>query len=99
MYIGNSSSNYYQYYYPSVGASPNVFPSRQYDNGKYVFVVYGYFNNTFDGWTVYVYSGSWVPAATPNGIEMLNNSVSEGTYILPLNNWNIPLIPLIVEEA
>ena len=34
MYIGNRSSNYYQQYYPYVGAYPEVFSSRQYDNGK-----------------------------------------------------------------
>jgi len=99
MNIGPNSANYYSLYYPYVGASPNVFPSRQYDNGKYVFIVYGYFNNTFDGWSEYIYSGSWSPTATSNGIEMLNNQSYEGTYILPPNNWNIPKIPLIVEEA
>jgi hypothetical protein len=103
MYIGNISDNYYSQYYPYVGASPNVFPSRQYDNGNYVFVAYGYFNNTFDGWSGYMSSSTaltnYVPQATPNGIQMVNNLTWEGTYILPPNNWNIPLIPLIVEEA
>jgi len=99
MYIGNSSSNYYQQYYPYVGASPNVFPSRQYDNGRHVFIVYGYFNNTMDGWTGYIFRGSFSPTATPNGIQMLNNQSWQGTYILPPNNGNIPKIPLIVEEA
>jgi len=99
MAIGNYYTNYYPIYYPYVGASPNVFPSRQYDNGKYVFIVYGYFNNTFDGWTGYIFNGSFSPRATLNGIEMLNNQTFEGTYILPPNNWNIPLIPLIVEDA
>ena len=94
MYIGNSSSNYYQQYYPYVGASPNVFPSRQYDNGRYVFIVYGYFNNTMDGWIGYISRGSFSPTATPNGIQMLNYYY-QSTYILPPNNWNIPLIPLI----
>jgi len=99
MHIGPNSDNYYQQYYPYVGASPNIFPSRQYDNGKYVFIAYGYFNNTFDGWSGYVYAGSFSPTATPYGIEMLNGGSNEGTYILPPNNWNIPKIPLIVEEA
>jgi len=58
MHIGPNNTNYYQQYYPYVGASPDVFPSRQYDNGKYVFVVYGYFNNTFDGWTAHPYRSS-----------------------------------------
>jgi len=99
MYIGNSSSNFYQQYYPYVGASPQVDPSRQYDNGKHVFIVYGYFNNTTDGWTGYVYNGTFTPTATPDGIQMLNNDNWQGTYILPPNNGNIPKIPLIVEEA
>ena len=97
MYIGPNIVNYYQQYYPYVGASPQVISG--YDNGQYVFIAYGYFDNTFDGWSGYVYSGSFSPTVTPYGIEMLNNQGSEGTYILPPNNWNIPKIPLIVEEA
>jgi len=101
MYIGNSSSNYYQQYYPYVGASPNVFPSRQYDNGKYVFVIYGYFNNTSDGWGLYNTSSLWSPIVTSNGIQMTNGNSQQcsGTYILPSNNWNFSLIPLIVETT
>jgi hypothetical protein len=99
MYIGPNNTNYYQQYYPYVGASPDVDPSRKYDNGKYVFIVYGYFNNTFDGWTAYVYNGTFTPTETPYGIQMLNNQTYEGTYILPPNNGNIPKIPLIVEEV
>jgi hypothetical protein len=80
----------------------------QYDNGQDVFIAYGYFNNTFDGWSGYmspIASTYYVPQATPNGIEMLNGNGSsysnsyESTYILPPNNGNIPEIPLIVEEA
>ena len=97
MYVGNSSNNYYSQYYPYVGASSQVISG--YDNGNYTFIAYGYFDNIFDGWNRYIYSGSWSPTATPNGIEMINNNGYEGTYILPPNNGNIPLIPLIVEEA
>jgi hypothetical protein len=64
-----------------------------------VFIVYGYFNNTFDNWTGYVFYGSFSPTATPYGIQMLDGQTFRGTYILPPNNWDIPLIPLIVEEA
>ncbi|MDT7890929.1 MAG: archaellin/type IV pilin N-terminal domain-containing protein, partial [Candidatus Nanopusillus sp.] len=96
MAIGNYYTNYYQQYYPYVGASPQVDPSRRYDNGKYVFIAYGYFSNTMDGWTGHIFRGSFSPIATPNGIQMLNNQTYQGTYILPPNNWNIPLIPLIV---
>jgi hypothetical protein len=71
----------------------------QYDNGNYTFIAYGYFNNTFDGWSGYTYQGSFSPIATSYGIEMLNSGQYEGTYILPPNNGNIPEIPLIVEEG
>ena len=97
MYVGNSSANYYSQYYPYVGASPQVVSG--YDNGQDVFIAYGYFNNTFDGWSGYTYYGSFSPIITSNGIEMINNNLGEGTYILPPNNGNIPEIPLIVEEA
>jgi len=99
MYIGSTSANYYQQYYPYVGTNEQVIGTMQYDNGNYTFIAYGYFNNTFDGWKGYACQGSFSPTATPNGIEMLNNQDSEGTYILPPNNWNILEIPLIVEEA
>ena len=95
MYIGNSSSNYYSQYYPYVGASPQVISG--YDNGQDVFIVYGYFNNTFDGWKGYSLSGPSLTATT-NGIE-IPSILGGNAYILPPNNWNIPQIPLIVEEA
>jgi hypothetical protein len=96
MYIGPNIVNYYQQYYPYVGASPQVISG--YDNGNYTFIAYGYFDNTFDGWRGYMYTGGCGPVASSNGIEMLS-CCNQGTYILPPNNWNIPLIPLIVEEA
>jgi len=99
MYIGPNSSNYYSQYYPYVGTNEQVIGTMQYDNGNYTFIAYGYFNNTFDGWKGYIYSGSFSPTATLNGIEMINDQFGEGTYILPPNNWKIPKIPLIVEEA
>jgi len=97
MYIGPTSANYYQQYYPYVGASPQVISG--YDNGQDVFIAYGYFNNTFDGWSGYNYAGFFSPTSTPYGIEMLNDQNSGGTYILPPNSANLPNIPLIVEEA
>ncbi|MGC9124440.1 MAG: DUF2341 domain-containing protein, partial [Thermoplasmata archaeon] len=53
MYVGTSNQNFYQMYYPYVGVSPQVDPSRRYDNGNYTFIAYGYFNSTFDRWTGY----------------------------------------------
>ena len=97
MYIGSNNSNYYPLLYPHVGASPQVISG--YDNGQDVFIEYGYFNNIFDGWSEYIYNGSFSPTATPNGIEMLNGNYNTGTYILPPNNGNIPEISLIVEES
>jgi len=99
MNIGPNNANYYSQYYPYVGANAQVIGTMEYDNGQKVFIAYGYFNNTFDGWTKYNYSGSFSPTPTPYGIEMVNDSIGEVTYILPPNNWNIPKIPLIVEEA
>jgi hypothetical protein len=48
MYLGPNNANYYSQYYPYVGASPQVVSG--YDNGQDVFIAYGYFNNTYDGW-------------------------------------------------
>jgi len=96
MYVGPNIVNYYSQYYPYVGASPQVISG--YDNGQDVFIAYGYFDNTFDGWGGYMYFGGCGPVASSNGIEMLS-CCNQGTYILPPNNGNIPKIPLIVEEA
>jgi len=98
MYIGSNNSNYYQQYYPYVGTNEQVIGTMQYDNGQKVFIAYGYFYNTFDGWSGHIFTGSLSPTATRSGIEMLYGT-DEGTYILPPNNGNIPEIPLIVEEA
>ncbi|BFI73709.1 hypothetical protein YN1_6960 [Nanoarchaeota archaeon] len=99
MGIGSSTTDYYQLFYPYVGASPQVI--QGYDNGQNVFIAYGYFNNNFNGWSGYIFYDNFAPNATPYGIEMLNgtNTGCEGTYILPPNNENILEIPLIVEEA
>ncbi|MCG2867945.1 MAG: hypothetical protein L7G90_00940 [Candidatus Nanopusillus sp.] len=97
MLIGNYYTNYYPLYYPYVGTSPQVISG--YDNGNYTFIAYGYFNNTFDGWSGYMYSGVCGPVTSSNGIEILSGCGYQETYILPPNNWNIPKIPLIVEEA
>jgi len=98
MYIGNSSADYYQQYYPYVGTNAQVVGTMQYDNGQDVFIAYGYFYNTSDGWNWYVYLGSGSPTTTIYGME-LSFIFGGSAYALPPNNWNIPKIPLIVEEA
>jgi hypothetical protein len=97
MAIGNYSTNYYSQYYPYVGTNAQIIGTMQYDNGQDVFIAYGYFDNTSDGWNGYSLSGP-SPTATPNGIE-ISSILGGKAYILPPNNWNIPQIPLIVEEA
>jgi len=103
MAVGSYNTNYYSLYYPYVGANEQVIGTMQYDNGQDVFIAYGYFNNTFDGWNGYIFNGPSSPTppmATSYGIEGFNNQgYWEGIYILPPNNGNIPKIPLIVEEA
>ncbi len=84
----------------NVGEAPTLSATYgQYDDGQNVFLEYGDFLNGagFDGWTPYVTSGSFTPLATSNGIEMTNDSTSEGTHILPPN----PLTeePVIVEYS
>jgi hypothetical protein len=99
MYVGSSSANYYQQYYPYVGANAQVIGTMQYDNGNYTFIAYGYFNNTFDGWSGYAFTGIGTFTTSSNGIEVEASSGEIGMYILPPNNWNIPETPLIVEES
>jgi len=98
MYIGSNNSNYYPLCYPYIGTNEQVIGTMQYDNGQKVFIAYGYFDNTFDGWSGYSISGS-PPTATSGGILMTSLQTWDDTYILPPNNGNIPKIPLIVEEA
>ena len=105
MYIGPEGENYYEEYSPYVGISSYVYnnyswgPLSIYDNGQFVFDFYGWFYDTKDNWILNVEKGNYFPAPTINGIEMLNYSSSQGSYIEPPNNGNIPTIPIIVEEG
>ena len=66
--------------YPYTGIYSAVYPG--YDNGKDVFIQYGYFGNQLpSGWTTGVYAGSFSPKPTANGLEMTNNTNAEGTYV------------------
>ncbi|MGC8533131.1 MAG: DUF2341 domain-containing protein [Candidatus Parvarchaeum sp.] len=84
----------------TTGEAPQLSPIYgEYDDGANVFLSYGDFLGTagFDGWTPYVTSGKFTPVATSNGIEMTNDTVSEGTHILPPNS--LPEEPVIVEYS
>ncbi|BCS93420.1 hypothetical protein [Metallosphaera javensis (ex Sakai et al. 2022)] len=86
--------------YPFTGMSPeveNALGIHGYDNGGKVFLAYGYFNDTTDGWKAYNTSDQFVPQPSPDGIEMLNNQGDQGTYILPPVNFS--LMPVVIEEA
>jgi len=105
MYIGPVGEDYYKEYSPYVGISSYVYdnyswgPLSIYDNGQIVFDFYGWFYDTKDNWILNVGNGNYFPTPTINGIEMLNYSSSQGSYIEPTNNGNIPNIPIIVEEG
>jgi len=105
MYIGSSGENYYEEYSPYVGISSYVYnnynwrPLSIYDNGQFVFDFYGWFYDTKDNWVLNIENGNYSPTPTINGIEMLNYSSSQGSYIEPPNNGNIPNIPIIIEEG
>ncbi|MGC9133636.1 MAG: hypothetical protein ACP5GJ_04520, partial [Nanopusillaceae archaeon] len=66
LYLGSYNDNFYIKYYPYTGTSPQVI--QGYDNGKNVFIVYGYFNNTLDGWIATPYTGQYNYTITSNGI-------------------------------
>ena len=105
MYIGPVGENYYEKYSPYVGISSYVYnnyslgPLSIYDNGQFVFDFYGWFYDTKDNWILNVENGNYFPTPTINGIEMINYSLSQGSYIEPPNNGNIPNIPIIIEEG
>ena len=105
MYIGPAGENYYEEYSPYVGISSYVYdnyswgPLSIYDNGQSVFDFYGWFYDTKDNWILNVENGNYFPTPTTDGIEMLNNTPSQGSYIEPPNNGNISNIPIIIEEG
>ncbi|MFZ8855811.1 MAG: hypothetical protein ACO2OX_01260 [Candidatus Nanopusillus sp.] len=105
MYIGPVGENYYEKYSPYVGISSYVYnnynwgPLSIYDNGQLVFNFYGWFYDTRHNWVLNVKNGNYFPIPTINGIEMINYSLSQGSYIEPPNNGNIPNIPIIIEEG
>ncbi|MGC9133643.1 MAG: hypothetical protein ACP5GJ_04555, partial [Nanopusillaceae archaeon] len=70
LYLGNYNDDFYIKYYPYVGVSPQAV--QGYDNGKNVFIAYGYFNNTLDEWTATPYTGNYNYTITPSGISVNN---------------------------
>ncbi len=105
MYIGSPEDNYYKSYYPYVGISSFVYnnyswgPKSQYDNGKFVFTFYGWFYETLDGWYGLIKHGSYNVTPTNKGVEMIGNTINQGSYIMPYNTGNISIAPIIVEEG
>jgi hypothetical protein len=82
----------------TTGEAPTLSPQYgEYDNGLDVFVIYGDFTNSFDGWQAYEWNGNFVPLASPNGAELLNGYGGEGTYLTP--PVELPPIPIEVEEG
>ncbi len=100
VYMGFASNSTNLFNNKTIGEAPQLSPTyAEYDDGANVFLSYGDFLGTagFDGWTPYVTSGKFTPVATSNGIEMTNDTVSEGTHILPPNP--LPEEPVIVEYS
>ena len=89
MSIGNVSENYYQQYYPYVGAPIQVLNTSQYDNGNYVFSYYQNFGNLTSlpsGWTT-IYN-----SISPNFSTyylILSPSSSQNSGITTTNDYNI----------
>lgn len=84
----------------NTGEAPQLSSTyAEYDDGQDVFLEYGDFLGSagFDGWTGYVTSGSFSPTPSSQGIEMINDTGSEGTHILPPKP--MPEIPSIVEYS
>lgn len=83
----------------STGEAPTLSPQYgEYDDGHNVFVTYGDFMNSFDGWQAYQYTGDFVPQTSPDGVEMLDASHWGGTTYL-VSPSALPPSPTIVEEG
>jgi len=79
MYVGNSSDNYYQQYYPYVGEAPQLSSTYgQYDNGNYVFLFYDNFAGTIlntSKWSFFT-NGIGASITINNGITINGGSYS-----------------------
>jgi hypothetical protein len=80
MYIGNSSNNYYQLYYPYVGANPYVI--QGYDNGQQVFTYY-WTSKDFNNSSLFGIIGE---IYNSNNYVYLNSSKISGIYTLNIYN-------------
>ena len=101
MYIGNSSVNYYQQYYPYVGEAPYLSSTYgQYDNGNYIFYYYSSTSNTA-GWTI---SGSAGLTTSPpaSSVQSFGSYAfyaysSVGSYMYTQLPSNVPTNNVIIE--
>lgn len=86
----------------TTGEAPTLSPSYgQYDDGANVFILYGDFNNSLGGWQASGFQGSFTPAPSSSGVEMLNGKNTalgtEATFLTP--PMELPSTPIIVEEG
>ena len=96
MYVGNSSANYYQQYYPYVGEAPYLSSTyAEYDNGNYVFNYYWNFNGTTipNGWT----TSSSLTVTVDNGVKLSSSATSQ--YFGYSNSFSTPIIIDIYGEV
>lgn len=79
----------------TTGEAPDLSSIRaQYDDGANVFPIYADFLKGLNGWQPNSFSGSFVPNATPNGIQMVN-SAGQSTYLV--SPTPLPATPLLIE--
>ncbi len=96
MYIGSSSANYYQQYYPYVGEAPQLSSTYgQYDNGNYVFSVYYNFAGTTLDSRISTING--VTLTQNNGLTIGVTSTTTTFYILTSSYVTAPFIMEVYE--
>jgi len=85
--------------YPYTGINSAIaqqlgLPYEQYDNGAYVFDIYGNFQGSSmpSGWTPSIQAGSFMPQLSNGGLEMINNNTGQATALIynsPFTTQNI----------
>jgi phospholipase C len=96
IYMGFAPQSFNMFNGQSVGEESGLSSTySEYDNGANVFLVYGNFNESYSGWAPQTYKGSLIPNVTPDGVELVNNSIDTGTVLIP--QVTLPKIPSIFE--